>query len=119
DQQLLPAVSELRDSLEAQAHRHARLIKIGRTHLMDAPPVTFGQEQSAFGAHIDIGIAPLRPALPALSALAQGGTAVRTGLNTPAGFAERLADKLRALTGLPFTSASNKFAALSGHEPLV
>lgn len=119
DQQLLPAVSELRDSLEAQARRHAQLIKIGRTHLMDATPVTFGQELSAFVAQLDMGIAALRQALPAVCALAQGGTAVGTGLNTPVGFAERLADKLRALTGLPFTSANNKFAALSGHEPLV
>src|SRR5690554_6221795 len=119
NQQLLPAVSGLRDSLEAQARRHAKLIKIGRTHLMDATPVTFGQELSAFVAQLDIGLAAVRQALPGVYALAQGGTAVGTGLNTPAGFAVGLAQQLATLSGLPFTSADNKFAALAGHEPLV
>ena len=118
-QQLLPSVTALRDSLDTQAQRHADLIKIGRTHLMDATPVTFGQELSAFVAQLDMGLAAVRQALPGVLALAQGGTAVGTGLNTPSGFADLLAEQVASLTGLPFTSASNKFAALSGHEPLV
>ena len=117
--QLLPAVTALRDSLDAQASRHAELIKIGRTHLMDATPVTFGQELSAFVAQLDMGLAAVQQALPGVYALAQGGTAVGTGLNTPAGFAVGLAQQLATLSGLPFTSADNKFAALAGHEPLV
>ncbi|SDS52783.1 fumarase, class II [Halopseudomonas litoralis] len=118
-QQLLPAVQALRDSLDEQARRHADLIKIGRTHLMDATPVTFGQELSAFVAQLDMGINAVEQALPAILALAQGGTAVGTGLNTPPRFAEVLAAEVANLSDLPFTSAANKFAALSGHEPLV
>lgn len=118
-EQLLPAVTALRDSLDNQAQRHIDLIKIGRTHMMDATPVTFGQEMSAFVAQLDMGIAAVQQALPGVFALAQGGTAVGTGLNTPSGFADLLAKQVACLTGLPFTSADNKFAALSGHEPLV
>ena len=117
--QLLPAATALRDSLDAQAQRHADLIKIGRTHLMDATPVTFGQELSAFVVQLDRGIQALEQALPGVLALAQGGTAVGTGLNAPAGFARLLAQQVTSLTGLPFTSADNMFAALAGHEPLV
>lgn len=116
---LLPSVSALRDSLDTQARRHADLIKIGRTHLMDATPVTFGQELSAFVVQLDMGIQAIEQSLPAVYALAQGGTAVGTGLNAPPGFATLLAEQVANLTGLPFTSADNKFAALSGHEPLV
>ncbi|MFA5678466.1 MAG: class II fumarate hydratase [Pseudomonas sp.] len=119
DQHLLPAVSALRDSLDAQARRHADLIKIGRTHLMDATPLTFGQELSAFVAQLDMGIQAVQQSLPDVLALAQGGTAVGTALNTPAGFASQLARQVTTLSGLPFTSADNKFAALSGHEALV
>src|SRR5690606_31784596 len=118
-EQLLPAVTALRDSLDDQARRHAGLIKIGRTHLMDATPVTFGQEMSAFVARLDMGIRALEQSLPEVLALAQGGTAVGTGLNAPLGFATLFADQVASLTGLPFTSAPNKFAALGGHEPLV
>ncbi|WP_193072931.1 class II fumarate hydratase [Pseudomonas sp. FME51] len=118
-QQLLPAVCALRGSLDEQARRHADLIKIGRTHLMDATPVTFGQELSAFVAQLDMGIHAVKQALPEVLALAQGGTAVGTGLNAPPRFAEVLAAEVAQLSGLPFTSAANKFAALSGHEPLV
>ena len=118
-QHLLPAVTELRDSLDAQARRHADLIKIGRTHLMDATPVTFGQELSAFVVQLDMGLQAVAQSMPGVLALAQGGTAVGTGLNSPPGFAELLAETVANLTGLPFTSADNKFAALSGHEPLV
>ena len=119
EQQLLPAVGALRDSLDAQAQRHAALIKIGRTHLMDATPVTFGQELSAFVTQLDMGMQALQQSLPGVLALAQGGTAVGTGLNAPPGFATLLAEQVAELSGLPFTSADNKFAALSGHEPLV
>lgn len=118
-EKLIPAVRELREALEEQSRRHAELIKIGRTHMMDATPVTFGQELSAFVAQLDMGLQALEQALPGVCALAQGGTAVGTGLNTPAGFADKLAEEVARLTGQPFTSAANKFAALSGHEPLI
>lgn len=118
-ERLVPAVQSLRNALLAQAKEHARLIKIGRTHMMDATPVTFGQELSAFVAQLDMGLRAVDHALPEVYALAQGGTAVGTGLNAPPGFAELLAEEVASLTGLPFTSADNKFAALSGHEPLV
>lgn len=118
-QKLIPAVRELRASLDRQAYQHAHLIKIGRTHMMDATPVTFGQELSAFVAQLDMGLQALEQALPNVCALAQGGTAVGTGLNTPPGFATGVAEEVAQLTGLPFTSAENKFAALSGHEPLI
>lgn len=116
---LLPALAELRDGLQEQAQRHTNLVKTGRTHMMDATPITFGQELSAFVAQLGHAEAAIRAALPAVCELAQGGTAVGTGLNAPAGFAEAIAAELAALSGLPLTSAPNKFAALSGHEPLV
>lgn len=116
---LLPAVSELCGALTEQAARHTRLVKTGRTHMMDATPITFGQELSAFVAQLDFAERAIRAALPAVCELAQGGTAVGTGLNAPHGFAEAMAAELAALSGLPFVSAPNKFAALAGHEPLV
>ena len=116
---LLPALAELRDGLQEQAQRHAGLVKTGRTHMMDATPITFGQELSAFVAQLGHAEAAIRAALPAVCELAQGGTAVGTGLNAPPGFAEAIAAELAALSGLPLTSAPNKFAALAGHEPLV
>ena len=116
---LLPAIAELRDGLQEQAQRHAGLVKTGRTHMMDATPITFGQELSAFVAQLGHAEAAIRAALPAVCELAQGGTAVGTGLNAPPGFAEAIAAELAALSGLPLTSAPNKFAALAGHEPLV
>ena len=116
--ELLPAVAELRDGLSEQAERHAHLLKTGRTHLMDATPITFGQELSAFVAQLDYADRAIRASLPAVCELAQGGTAVGTGLNAPSGFAEAIAAELAALSGLPLVSAPNKFAALAGHEPL-
>jgi len=116
---LLPAVAEIAQGLTAQAERHAGLIKTGRTHMMDATPLTFGQELSAFVAQLDIATHAIEASLPAVHALAQGGTAVGTGLNAPPGFANAIAAELAALTGLPLVSAPNKFAALAGHEPLV
>jgi fumarate hydratase class II len=117
-QDLLPAIAELSGALAEQAARHMHLVKTGRTHLMDATPVTFGQELSAFVAQLDYAERAIRAALPAVCELAQGGTAVGTGLNAPRGFAEAMAAELAALAGLPFVSAPNKFAALAGHEPL-
>ena len=116
---LLPALSNLRNGLELLAERHAGLIKVGRTHMMDATPITFGQELSAFVAQLQYTEQALQPMQQAVLQLAQGGTAVGTGLNAPAGFAEAMAAEIAKLSGMAFTSAPNKFAALAGHEPLV
>ncbi|MGQ7817808.1 class II fumarate hydratase [Metapseudomonas furukawaii] len=118
-QDLLPAIGELSGGLAEQSARHAHLVKTGRTHLMDATPITFGQELSAFVAQLDYADKAIRAALPAVLQLAQGGTAVGTGLNAPHDFADAMAAELAALSGLHFVSAPNKFAALAGHEPLV
>ncbi|SDI18715.1 fumarase, class II [Pseudomonas flavescens] len=115
---LLPALGELSEALADQAARHSRLVKTGRTHMMDATPITFGQELSAFVAQLEYSQQTIRAALPAVCELAQGGTAVGTGLNSPSGFGEAIAAELAALSGLPLRSAPNKFAALAGHEPL-
>ncbi len=117
--QLLPSLKTLREGIDAQAQRYANLVKTGRTHMMDATPITFGQELSAFVAQLDYARAALEHSLPAVGELAQGGTAVGTGLNSHPQFAEAIAAELAELTGLPLTSAPNKFAALAGHEPLV
>ncbi|WP_248744722.1 class II fumarate hydratase [Pseudomonas sp. MWU12-2037] len=117
-QQLLPAIVELSGGLAELAARHMKLVKTGRTHMMDATPITFGQEVSAYIAQLNYAERAIRAALPAVCELAQGGTAVGTGLNAPHGFAEAVAAELAALSGLPFISAPNKFAALAGHEPL-
>ena len=117
--ELLPAITELSNGLATQAERHAEVLKTGRTHLMDATPITFGQELSAFVAQLNTSAHAIRATLPAVYELAQGGTAVGTGLNAPPGFAAAIADKLAALTGLPLVGAANRFAALAGHEPLV
>ena len=116
---LLPALTELSNGLAMQAERHAGVLKTGRTHLMDATPIRFGQELSAFVAQLNTAAQAIRATLPAVCELAQGGTAVGTGLNAPAGFADAIAAELATLTGLPLASAPNKFAALAGHEPLV
>ncbi|MBD8089954.1 class II fumarate hydratase [Pseudomonas fluorescens] len=118
-QRLLPALATLSGGLAELAARHMKLVKTGRTHMMDATPITFGQEVSAFIAQLDYAERAIRSALPAVCELAQGGTAVGTGLNSPHGFGEAIASELAALSGLPFVTAPNKFAALSGHEPLV
>lgn len=117
-EQLLPAIAELSSGLAELSARHHRLVKTGRTHMMDATPITFGQEISAFVAQLDYAQRAIRASLPAVYELAQGGTAVGTGLNAPQGFAEAIAAELAALSGLPFVTAPNKFAALAGHEPL-
>ncbi|WP_324733999.1 class II fumarate hydratase [Pseudomonas paeninsulae] len=115
---LLPALADLSGGLAEQSARHSKLVKTGRTHMMDATPITFGQELSAFVTQLDYAERAIRATLPAVCELAQGGTAVGTGLNSPQGFAEAIAAELAALSGLPLVSAPNKFAALAGHEPL-
>ena len=116
---LLPGLEHLHQALVAKQHAFADIVKIGRTHLQDATPVTLGQEFSGYAAQLELGIAHIRQGLAALYPLAQGGTAVGTGLNTHARFAERIAAVIAAETGLPFTSAPNKFAALAGHDGIV
>ena len=116
---LIPAVLKLRDVLDEKARAFADIVKIGRTHLQDATPLTLGQEISGWVAMLDHCLAVIRASLPALHELAIGGTAVGTGLNAPAGFGERVAARLAGLTGQPFTSAPNKFQALASHEALV
>ncbi|WP_207937531.1 class II fumarate hydratase [Pseudomonas sp. 51_B] len=117
-EKLLPAAAELSAGLAELSARHSKLVKTGRTHMMDATPITFGQEVSAFVAQLEYAQRAIRATLPAVYELAQGGTAVGTGLNAPHGFAEAVAAELAALSGLPFVTAPNKFAALAGHEPL-
>ena len=116
---LLPAVKQLRDVLDAKAHAYASVVMIGRTHLMDATPVTLGQVISGWVAQLDDAIASVRRALPGVYELAIGGTAVGTGINAPARFGEVAARKIAELTGRPFVSAPNKFAALSAHEAML
>jgi fumarate hydratase class II len=116
---LLPAVQRLRDALSEKATAFQDLIKIGRTHLMDAVPLTLGQEFSGYVAQLTQDLDYLQRVLPSLYELAIGGTAVGTGLNTHPEFAERVAAEIAQLTGLPFISAANKFAALASHDPLV
>jgi fumarate hydratase class II len=116
---MLAAVLRMREVLDGKAKAFADIVKIGRTHLQDATPLTLGQEFSGYVAQLDIASAAIRNALPAVHDLALGGTAVGTGLNAHPEFAERVAKKLSELTGLPFRSAPNKFAALAGHEALV
>jgi fumarate hydratase, class II len=116
---LLPALQVLHNALNDKAQAWKSIIKIGRTHTQDATPVTLGQEFSGYAKQIENGIARIRLTLPALMELAQGGTAVGTGLASPVGFADAVADRIAALTGLPFTSAPNKFEALAAHDAMV
>jgi fumarate hydratase, class II len=116
---LIPAVERLRDALDAKARAFSEVVKIGRTHLMDATPLTVGQEISGWVSLLDRDVARMREALWDLYDLAIGGTAVGTGLNAHPEFAERAAKKISELTGLPFRSHPNKFAALSAHDEIV
>jgi fumarate hydratase class II len=116
---LVPAVRALRDTLAAKARDFADIVKIGRTHLQDATPLTLGQEVSGWVAQLDHGLAHLEASLPHLCELALGGTAVGTGLNAPPQFGERVAAELAKRTSLPFVSAPNKFEALAAHDALV
>ncbi len=116
---LIPGVTKLRNGLEEKAIEFHDIVKIGRTHLMDAVPLTLGQEFSGYIAQLDQDLESIQVTLPQLYELAIGGSAVGTGLNTHPEFATRAAAKIAELTGLPFVSAPNKFAALASHEPLV
>ena len=116
---LIPAVQHLRDAIDAKAKEYADVVKIGRTHLMDAVPLTLGQEFSGYVSQLDADIERLHLILPGLYELAAGGTAVGTGLNTHPEFGERVAREIAGLTGSPFVTAPNKFAALAAHDALV
>ncbi len=116
---LVPAIRRLRDALAVKASEFDGITKIGRTHLMDAVPLTLGQEFSGYVAQLDADLSRIERALPDLYELALGGTAVGTGLNTHPQFGDRVAAAIAEITGLPFTSAANKFAALAAHDALV
>ncbi|KAF5312485.1 hypothetical protein D9619_003161 [Psilocybe cf. subviscida] len=116
---LIPALTELRDALDAKAKSFDHIIKIGRTHLQDATPLTLGQEFSGYVQQITNGIARVEATLPRMSCLAQGGTAVGTGLNTKKGFDVKVATEISKLTGIEFVTAPNKFEALAAHDALV
>lgn len=118
-ERLLPALRRLRDRLAAKSNDFAGIVKIGRTHLQDATPLTFGQEFSGYVAQLDHSLRHMEAALPHVCELALGGTAVGTGLNAHPEFAVRVAKELSALTGLPFVTAPNKFEALASHDALV
>ena len=115
----IPGVKQLRNTLDAKAKAFKDVVKIGRTHLMDATPLTVGQEISGYVSQLDHAIIALENTLPHLAELALGGTAVGTGINTPEGYADLVAKKIAEFTGLPFISAPNKFEALSAHDALV
>ena len=116
---LIPALQALRNALNDKAQIWKAVIKIGRTHTQDATPLTLGQEFSGYTQQVENGIYRIEQTLPLLMQLAQGGTAVGTGLNAPIGFAEGVASRIAAITGLGFTTAPNKFEALAGHDAMV
>ncbi len=116
---LLPALRKLAQALAEKSNAWQRIIKIGRTHTQDATPLTLGQEFGGYAAQIENGIKRIESTLPSLMELAQGGTAVGTGLNAPKGFAEQVAGRIAAIAQLPFTSAPNKFEALAAHDAMV
>jgi fumarate hydratase class II len=116
---LIPALQKLRNALNDKAQAWKDIVKIGRTHTQDATPLTLGQEFSGYTQQVENGIGRIEQSLPKLMELAQGGTAVGTGLNAPKGFAEMVADRIASITGLPFTSAPNKFEALAAHDAMV
>jgi fumarate hydratase class II len=116
---LLPALKQLHRALDGKAKSFAGIIKIGRTHTQDATPLTLGQEFSGYAAQVASSIRRIETTLPGLYELAQGGTAVGTGLNAPVGFAEKVAAHVAAITGLPFVTAPNKFEALAAHDAMV
>lgn len=115
----IPGVEMLRNALNEKAEAFNNIVKIGRTHLMDATPLTLGQEFSGYVAQLDYGLYALRNTMDHLSELALGGTAVGTGINTPEGYSEKVAHHIAQLTGLPFRTAPNKFEALSAHDAIV
>src|SRR5690606_31849565 len=109
----------LRNTLEEKSKAYMNVVKIGRTHFMDATPLTLGQELSGYVAQLNFGLKAIKNSLAHLSELALGGTAVGTGINTPKGYAEAVANKIAELTGLPFVTAANKFESLAAHDALV
>jgi fumarate hydratase, class II len=116
---LLPALKHLHAALDVKAKAFDHIVKIGRTHTQDATPLTLGQEFSGYAAQVASSIKRIELTLPGLQELAQGGTAVGTGLNAPVGFAEMVAERIAAITGIAFTSAPNKFEALAAHDSMV
>jgi fumarate hydratase class II len=116
---LLPALTHLHDALNKKSKGFAHIVKIGRTHLQDATPLTLGQEFSGYATQVKLGSARLQTAVKELFPLAQGGTAVGTGLNTKKEFAKLVADEIATMTGLPFVTAANKFEALASHDGIV
>src|SRR5690606_24588780 len=115
----IPGIKKLRDTLAAKSKEYMHIVKIGRTHLMDATPLTLGQEISGYVSQLDHGLRAINHVLPHLSELALGGTAVGTGINTPKGYAVKVAEKIAELTGLPFVTAENKFESLAAHDAIV
>lgn len=115
----IPGVEQLRDTLDKKSKEFWNVVKIGRTHLMDATPLTLGQEFSGYVSQLNHGLKALKNTLEHLSEIALGGTAVGTGINTPEGYAEVVAEKIAEFTGLPFKTAENKFEALAAHDALV
>ena len=119
EEELLPSLKALRDALKVKQDEFEKIIKIGRTHLQDATPLTLGQEFSGYVTQLDFGVRRIESALPHLRMLAQGGTAVGTGLNTFKGFAEDIASEVSKMTGHEFITAPNKFEALAAHDAIV
>jgi fumarate hydratase class II len=115
----IPGIEKLRDTLEAKSKAFMKVVKIGRTHFMDATPLTLGQEFSGYVAQLNHGIKSIKNSLSHLSELALGGTAVGTGINTPDGYSENVAVQIAKLTGFPFVTAENKFEALAAHDAIV
>lgn len=117
--ELIPALENLHSALDKKAKEYAKIVKIGRTHLQDATPLTLGQEFSGYAKQIEFGIARIKACLPRLMQLAQGGTAVGTGINSKVGFAEKFAEHVSKITDLDFVTAENKFEALASHDAMV
>ena len=115
----IPGIEKLRDTLDAKSKAFMHVVKIGRTHFMDATPLTLGQEMSGYVSQLNHGLKAIKNTLEHLSELALGGTAVGTGINTPDGYAELVAKNIATLTGLPFITAENKFEALAAHDAIV
>src|SRR5690242_6235202 len=115
----IPGIQKLRDTLTGKAEAYLKVVKIGRTHFMDATPLTLGQEISGYVSQLDHGLKAIHYSLAHLSELALGGTAVGTGINTPPGYAVNVAKKIAELTGLPFITAENKFESLAAHDAIV
>jgi fumarate hydratase class II len=115
----IPGIEKLRNTLAAKSKQFMKVVKIGRTHFMDATPLTLGQEFSGYVSQLDHGLKAIKNTLPHLGELALGGTAVGTGINTPEGYSENVAKQIAKLTGLPFVTAENKFEALAAHDAIV